>query len=79
MVAPASCVVVVLAGSVLLSAMLWIRSHISDPRMRSIIATAATGMFAALAIVQSTDLITNYHYLAERNLTTLALDYRPGS
>jgi len=77
MVAPASCVVVVVAGSVLLSAMLWIRSHIPNPRMWSIVATVATGIFAALAIVRSTDLMTNYHYLAERNLTTFGAGLSP--
>lgn len=70
MVAPASCVVVVVGGSVLLSAMLWIRRRIANQRMWSIAATVAAGIFATLAIVRATDLITNYHYLAERNLTT---------
>jgi tetratricopeptide (TPR) repeat protein len=70
MLALASCIVVVVAGSVLSSAMPWIRSRITNAGTRSILATAAVAVFAALAIVRSADLVTNYHYLAERNLST---------
>jgi tetratricopeptide (TPR) repeat protein len=70
MLALASCIVVVVAGSVLSSAMPWIRSRIANARTRSMLATAAVAILAALAIVRSADLITNYHYLAERNLST---------
>ena len=70
MIGLASCIVVVVAGSVLFSAMPRIRSRIPNSRTRSILATGAVAIFAALAIVRSTDLITNYHYLAERNLST---------
>ncbi len=70
MLALASCIVVVVAGSVLSSAIPWVRSRIANSRTRSLLATAAVALFAALAIVRSADLITNYHYLAERNLST---------
>jgi len=70
MIGLASCIVVIVAGSVLSSAMPWIRSRIPSPRTRSIMVTAAVAIFAMLAIVRSVDLITNYHYLAERNLST---------
>jgi tetratricopeptide (TPR) repeat protein len=66
----ASCVIVVVAGAVFSSAMPWIRSHIPNPRIRLIIATTVAGMFAVLAIMRSIDVVSNYHYLAERNLST---------
>ncbi len=70
MLALASCIVVVVAGSVLSSAMPWVRLRIRNSRTRSILATGAVAIFAVLAVVRSADLITNYHYLAERNLST---------
>ena len=70
MVALACCVMVVVAGSALESALPWIRSRLPDRRLRSLLATTAVVLFAALAIVRSADLVTNYHYLAERNLST---------
>jgi len=70
LVALASCIIVVVAGSVLLSAMQEIRSRLPNPRARSVLAATAVVAFAALAVVRSVDLITNYHYLAERNLST---------
>jgi len=70
MVALASCIVVVVAGSVLYNAMPGIASRITHARTRSILSTAAAVAFATLAVVRSVDLVTNYHYLAERNLST---------
>ena len=70
MVALASCILVVVAGAVLTSTLPWIRARIQNPRTRSVLATAATVLFAALGIMRATDVVTNYHYLAERNLST---------
>ncbi len=70
MVALASCIIVIVAGFALSSARPWIRSRIPSPRTRSIFAVAVVVLFAALAVVRGADLITNYHYLAERNLST---------
>lgn len=70
LVALASCIIVVVAGSVLVSAMQKIRTRLPYPRVRSMLAVAAVAAFAALAVVRSVDLVTNYHYLAERNLST---------
>jgi tetratricopeptide (TPR) repeat protein len=66
----ASCIVVVVAGAVLASTTPWIRSHIPNPRARLIAAVTFAGMFAALAVMRSLDVVSNYHYLAERNLST---------
>jgi tetratricopeptide (TPR) repeat protein len=73
MVALASCIVVVVAGAVLTSTLPWFRAHIRNPRTRSVLAVAAMVLFASLAVVRSADLITNYHYLAERNLSTFGI------
>ncbi len=70
LMALASCVVVVVAGAVLSSAMPWIRSRIPDPQIRSTLAAAVVAMFVALAVVRSIDVVSNYHYLAERNLSS---------
>jgi tetratricopeptide (TPR) repeat protein len=70
MVAQAGCLAAVVGGSVLYSALPWIRAHLPNRRLRAIIASAATALFAAVAVTRSADLITNYHYLVERNLGT---------
>ena len=66
----ASCLLVVVAGAVLSAVMPWIRSRISNPRLRTIMASAVVVFFAAIAVVRAADVVTNYHYLAERNLST---------
>ncbi len=73
MVAPAMCVIVVVGGSVLHSALQSVASRIPSRRMRWAIAAASVAMFVALAALRSIDLITNYHSLAERNLTTFGV------
>ena len=52
------CVVVVVGGSILFSAMPQIRSHIRNARIRSILATSGVAMFAVLAFARSADLVT---------------------
>jgi tetratricopeptide (TPR) repeat protein len=69
-VALTSCVVVVVAGSVLLAAMPWIRSRMPHPRRRAVLATTAVALLAALTVVRSIDLITNHQYLAENSIST---------
>ncbi len=66
----ASCIVVVVAGAVLSSAVPWIRALIPNQRIRSGFAVAMVVLFAALATLRAVDVVTNYHYLAERNLST---------
>ncbi len=66
----ASCIVVVVAGAVLASTTPWIRSRFPNPKIRLIAATTVTGLFFALAVMRSVDVVSNYHYLAERNLST---------
>lgn len=66
----ASCLLVVVAGAVLSPALQSIRSRISSPRLRTILASAAVVCFAAIAVVRAADVVTNYHYLSERNLST---------
>lgn len=65
-----SCLLVVVGGAVLSPAMQSIRSRIASPRLRVILASAAVVFFAAIAVVRAADVVTNYHYLAERNLST---------
>ncbi len=69
LVALTTCVVVVVAGSVLLSVMAWIRSRIPNPRMRALLAATAVVMLAGLALVRSTDLVTNHQYLVLNSLS----------
>jgi tetratricopeptide (TPR) repeat protein len=64
-----SCVVVVVAGSILFSAMPWIRSCVSNPRMRWMLATAAVAILATVAIIRSADLVTNRHYLVGKDIS----------
>lgn len=66
----ASCVAVVVGGAVLASVLLWIAARIPSARARAIAATVAAAMFASVAIVRASDVVTNYHYLTERNLST---------
>jgi tetratricopeptide (TPR) repeat protein len=73
MVALASCIVVVVAGSVLSPAVFAIAERIRTPRTRKLLAVTAIVLFAALAVVRASDLVTNYHYLAERNLSTFGM------
>ena len=65
-----ACVVVIVAGSILLSVMAWIGSRIPNSRTRALLATAAVVLFAALTLLRSTDLVTNHHYLAGKSLST---------
>jgi tetratricopeptide (TPR) repeat protein len=66
----ASCVVVVVAGAVLWSAVPWIRSLVPNAKVRFGLALAVAVLFGALGIMRAVDVVTNYHYLAERNLST---------
>jgi len=59
-----ACVVVVVGGSVLSSAIGRIGAGIFDTRMRSIAASCGVLIFAALAVVRSVDLVSNRHYFA---------------
>lgn len=70
MVALASCIIVVVGGAVLYSTLRGMALRMPSPRARSILAMTAFLLFAALAVMRSVDVITNYHYLAERNLST---------
>ena len=69
LMALASCVVVVVVGSVLNSAVPWVRSRIPNPRKFAILATAIAAAFAGVGILRAADIVSNYHYLAERNLS----------
>jgi len=55
------CVVVVVGGAILFSAMHQIRSPIPNARRRSILATFAVAMFALLVFARSADLVRNHH------------------
>ena len=66
----ASCLLVVVAGAVLFVALPLLRSRITSPRTRVIVASAAVVVFVAIAIVRTADVVTNYHYLAEPTLST---------
>ena len=77
MVAPAGCVVVVVGGSMLFGATMDLRARIASPRTRLVLATSTAAIFAAIAIVRTADLVTNYHYLAERNLSTFGVGLSP--
>jgi len=65
----ASCIVVIVAGAVLASTVPWIREGIANSRVRRILAAATAAAFVVLAVVRSVDVVSNYHYLAERNLS----------
>lgn len=77
MVALASCVLVVIAGWLLMPLTPWIRQRIRGPRLRAALATAAVTIFAALALVRSIDLLTNRHYLTEASLSTFGAGLSP--
>ncbi len=70
MAALTGCVVVVVAGSVLFSAMPWVRSKIPVPRTRSVLGITAAALFVALALLRSADLVTNHHYLADKSISS---------
>ncbi len=57
-----SCVAVVVAGPVLSAATARLASWIRPPRIRSLIASAAVVLFAAIALLRSFDLVTNRYY-----------------
>lgn len=65
-----SCLLVVVGGAVLSAVVPWIASRIASPRLRTILAGTGVVFFAAIAVVRAADVVTNYHYLAERNLST---------
>ena len=69
-IALASCMLIVVGGSVLYSAMPWVRSRIASPRARAILAGAAALVFAAIAVVRAADVVTNYHDLVQPSLST---------
>jgi len=69
-IALASCMVAIVGGAVLASAVPWIRAHLPNPRLRSIIAVTAATLFAMLAALRAVDVVSNYHYMAERNLSS---------
>jgi Tfp pilus assembly protein PilF len=57
-----ACVVVVVAGPVLATAVVDLGPYVRQPRMRSIAAWTAVCLVAALALLRSFDLVTNRHY-----------------
>ena len=65
-----SCLLVVVAGAVLFAALPFVRSRITSPRTRLILASATIVIFVSIAIVRAADVVTNYHYLAEPTLST---------
>ena len=77
MVALASCVIVVIAGWLLMPLTAWVQQRIRNPRVRVALATAAVALFAALAVVRSADVLTNRHYLTEANLSTFGTGLSP--
>ena len=58
------CVVVVVGGAILFSAIQRVRSPIPNARIRSILATSAVAMFAVLVFARSADLVKNHHNYA---------------
>ncbi len=70
MAALTGCVVVVVAGSILFSAIPWVRSRVPVQRTRLILGATAVVLFAALALLRSVDLVTNHHYLATKSIST---------
>jgi tetratricopeptide (TPR) repeat protein len=73
----ASCLLVIIAGAVLYSTLPWIRGRIRSPRAREILATAAAVVFATIGVVRAKDVVTNYHYIAERSLSTFGTGLAP--
>ena len=62
MAAAFACVVVVVGGPVLATALVELGSHIRQARMRAIAAWAAVCLVGSLALLRSFDLVTNRHY-----------------
>ena len=62
MAATFACVVVVVGGPVLATALVELGSHMRQARMRSIAAWAAVCLVGSLALLRSFDLVTNRHY-----------------
>jgi tetratricopeptide (TPR) repeat protein len=73
----ASCLAVVVGGSILYSVVTWIGSRIPSARTRLIAATVAAGIFALTAIVRTVDVVDNYHYVTEFNLPTFGPGLSP--
>jgi tetratricopeptide (TPR) repeat protein len=66
----ASCMFVIVGGSVLYTLVPWIRAHIANPKLRAALATAAAVVFVGIGVMRAADVVSNYHYLVERNLST---------
>jgi len=66
----AACIVVVVAGGILAAAIPKLRAWIPNARVRSILATAAAILLAALAIVRSFEFLNSRIYLATDDLST---------
>jgi tetratricopeptide (TPR) repeat protein len=77
MIALASCVIVVIAGSMLTPLTALIRERIASPRARFALATVAVAIFAGLALLRSADLLTNHHYLTEANVSSFGAGLSP--
>lgn len=73
----ASCLVVVVGGSILYSVVLAIGSRIPNVRTRLIAASVAAALFALTAVVRAADVVSNYHYVTEFNLSTFGAGLSP--
>lgn len=73
----ASCLVVVVGGAVLYPVVSRIGRLVRVPRVRLIAAGTAAGIFALIAVLRTADVVTNYHYLTERNLSTFGAGLSP--
>ncbi len=66
----ASCMVVVIAGAVLAPSASWIGERIGSSRTRTALAIAVAALFVVIGVVRAIDVVSGYHYLVERNLST---------
>jgi tetratricopeptide (TPR) repeat protein len=68
-----ACVVVVVGGSVLHSAISRFASRIPDVRLRSALAVSAAALFAIFACVQSLDIVTQRRYFVRNDIWTFGV------
>lgn len=70
-----ACIVVVIAGAVLFDTVPQLRSWIPNPRMRSVAAVAAVALFAVLAAIRSTNVVTDRAYLGSNSSSSFGAGF----
>ena len=68
-----ACVVVVVGGAVLHAAFVQVGSHIRIPRFRHVLAISFTALFAILAGMNLSDIVTNRRYLIRNDVATFGV------